>query len=121
MLHNFAMHLIKMNKCHGEVYTTKYLKACQLAIQKKLAGQPLKSLREIEPDYNFPRLSKSGLPSVIKVTDRASLCNNSYSVIRLYLSLFSFYRVIKLPCTPKISTITDSFEGNLLGLSNFNQ
>jgi len=120
MLHNFAAHLIKMNKNHGEVYTTKYLKASQLAIQKKLAGQPLKSLREVEPDFNFPRLSKSGLPSIIKTTDRSSICNCSYSVIRFYLSLFSLYRVIKLPCQPKIQTITDNFGGNLQGLSTFN-
>jgi len=110
-----------MNRRHGSVYTTKYLKACQLAIQKKLAGQPLRSLREIEPDYNFPRLSKSGLPSVIKLTDRSSICNTSYGIIRMYLSLFSLYRVIKLPCEPKISTITDGFNGDLIGLSDFNK
>lgn len=83
MLHNFARFLIKMTKNHGEVYTVKYLKASQLCIQKKLAGQPFSSLREIEPDYNFPRLSKSGLPVVIKLQDRAAICNDSLRIIRL--------------------------------------
>jgi hypothetical protein len=109
-----------MNKNHGDVYTVKYLKACQLAIQKKLAGQPFKSLREIEPDYNFPRLSKSGLPSVIKTTDRASIVNNSYTIIRLYLSLFSVYRVIKVNFSPKLGTITDNFGGSESHLREFN-
>jgi hypothetical protein len=83
MLHNFGFFLIKMTKNHGELYTVKYLKASQLCIQKKLAGQPFKSMREIEPDYNFPRLSRSGLPVIIKLQDRAAICNNSLRVIRL--------------------------------------
>nr|AWY10987.1 RNA-dependent RNA polymerase [Sclerotinia sclerotiorum mitovirus 29] len=120
MLHNFGVHILKMNRNHGEVYVVKYLKACQLAVQKKLAGQPFSSLREVEPDYNFPRLSKSGLPSVIKTTDRASICNNSYRVIRFWLSLFSLYRVIKIPFNPKLSTITDSFNGSNIHLRDFN-
>nr|UYL94483.1 MAG: RNA-dependent RNA polymerase [Leptosphaeria biglobosa mitovirus 6] len=120
MLHNFGVFIIKMNKNHGPVYTVKYLKACQLAIQKKLAGQPFSSLREIEPDYNFPRLSKSGLPSVIKTTDRSSICNNSFRIIRLYLSLFSIYRIIKIDFSPKLNTITDKFEGSNINLKDFN-
>lgn len=120
MLHNFGVFILKMNKNHGPVYTVKYLKACQLAIQKKLAGQPFSSMREIEPDYNFPRLSKSGLPSVIKTTDRASICNNSFRIIRLYLSLFSIYRIIKIDFTPKLKTITDSFTGSNIHLKDFN-
>jgi len=83
MLHNFGVFLIKMVKNHGEVYTVKYLKASQLCIQKKLAGQPFKSLREVEPDYNFPRLSKSGLPVIIRLQDRTAICNDSLRIIRL--------------------------------------
>lgn len=120
LLHNFGVFIIKMNKNHGEVYTVKYLKACQLAIQKKLGGSPFSSLREVEPDFNFPRLSKSGLPSIIKLTDRASICNNSFNVIRFYLSLFSLYRVIKIPFNPKLNTITDSFGGSQFHLDDFN-
>jgi len=83
MLHNFGKFLIKMVKNHGDMYTVKYLKASQLCIQKKLAGQPFKSMREVEPDYNFPRLSKSGLPVIIKLQDRSAICNNSLRITRL--------------------------------------
>lgn len=121
MLHNFGVFLIKMNKNHGEVYTVKYLKACQLSIQKKLAGQPFRTLREIEPDLNLPRLSKSGLPTVIKTTDRSSICNDSYRIIRLWLSIFSIYRVIKIPFTVKLNTITDNFSGSVFHLVDFNR
>lgn len=120
MLHNFGVFLIKMVKNHGELYTVKYLKASQLCIQKKLAGQPFSSMREIEPEYNFPRLSKSGLPSVIKLTDRMSICNGSLRIIRLYLSIFSLYRIIKVPFSPKLSTITDNFSGSGIHLDDFN-
>lgn len=120
MLHNFGVFIMKMTKNHGEVYTVKYLKACQLCIQKKLAGQPFSSMREIEPDFNFPRLSKSGLPTVIKTTDRASICNDSYRIIRLWLSVFSIYRVIKIPFSPKLNTITDKFSGSDIHLRDFN-
>lgn len=83
MMHNFAIFIIKFNKNHGEIMTTKYLKACQLAIQKKIAGQPFSSLREIEPNLPLPRLSKSGLPVCIKLSDRASIVRGSLTVIRL--------------------------------------
>lgn len=120
MLHNFAVYLVRMSENHGEVYTVKYLKACQLAIQKKVAGAPLRSLREVEPDLPFPRLSKSGLPTIIGTVDRASICNDSYRIIRLYLSIFSIYRIIKIPFTPKLNTITEPFKGSKMHLSDFN-
>jgi hypothetical protein len=110
-----------MTKNHGDMYTVKYLKASQLCIQKKLAGQPFKSMREIEPDYNFPRLSKSGLPTIIKLQDRSSICNGSLRIIRLWLSIFSLYRIIKVPFNPKLSTITDNFSGSNIVLDDFNR
>nr|UPW42116.1 MAG: putative RNA dependent RNA polymerase [Xinjiang mito-like virus 39] len=120
MIHNFAVFIIKFNKNHGEIMTTKYLKACQLAIQKKIAGQPFSSLREIEPNLPLPRLSKSGLPYIIKTADRASICNGSLTVIRLWLTLFSIYRIFKTSFNPKINTITDPFTGSTEKLSDFN-
>lgn len=120
MMHNFAQFIIKFNKNHGEIMTTKYLKACQLAVQKKIAGQPFSSLREIEPDLPLPRLSKSGLPNCIKLADRASICRGSLTVIRLWLTLFSIYRVFKTDFNPKINTITDPFTGDQKSLNDFN-
>jgi len=110
-----------MVKNHGEVYTVKYLKASQLCIQKKLAGQPFKSLREVEPDYSFPRLSKSGLPAIIRRQDRTAICNDSLRIIRMWLSIFSLYRIVKIPFTPKLSTITDKFDGSNIVLDDFNR
>jgi len=101
-----------MSKRHGVPYTVKYLKACQLAVQKKIAGQPLTSLRELEPDLALPRLSKSGLPRIIQLRDRRAIVSGSQSVIRMWLTFFSIYRIIKMPVKAKLNTITDPFVGS---------
>jgi hypothetical protein len=110
-----------MSKRHGVPYTVKYLKACQLAVQKRIAGQPLKSLRELEPDLPLPALTKSGLPRIIQLRDRRAIASGSYSIIRMWLTFFSIYRIIKIPVTAKLNTITDPFKGSLSYLSEFEQ
>jgi hypothetical protein len=71
-----------MNRKHGGKYTVSYLKFGQLAIQKALAGQKLSSLREVEPTLALPRLTSSGLPRYIPLSERRAILNNSKSVIR---------------------------------------
>lgn len=113
MLHNFGKYLCYLNKHHGTTFVVKYLKAAQLSIQRKLAGQPFSSLREIEPDMNLPRLAKCGLPAIIGTKDRKAIISGSTQVIQLYLSIFGLYRVIKAPVKAKLNTITDMFNGNV--------
>jgi len=71
-----------MRKHHGDSYVVKYLKACQLAVQKSIAGTPFISLREIEPDLPLRRLTRSGLPWVIPREDRRAIIAGHPSVIR---------------------------------------
>jgi len=113
LFHNFGRYLLFLNKNHGSLFVVKYLKAAQLSLQRKLAGSPFSSLREIEPDLNLPRLSKSGLPAFIGSRDRASILAGNHQVIQMWLSLFGLYRVIQAPVKPKLSTITDEFTGNI--------
>jgi hypothetical protein len=108
-----------MSKRHGVPYTVKYLKACQLAVQKRIAGQPLSSLRELEPDLPLPRLTKSGLPRIIQLRDRRAISSGSHSVIRMWLTFFSIYRVISIPVNAKLGTITDPFKGSESYLREF--
>lgn len=112
LFNKFGQYLLVMNRRHGSLFVVKYLKASQLAIQKKVAGQPLKSLRELEPDLNLPRLSTSGLPVIIGTRDRRALCSDSSSIIQMYLSLFGIYRIITAESKPKLNTITDGYQGN---------
>jgi hypothetical protein len=113
----FPLYLIQMHRRHGDVFVVKYLKASLIAIQKKIAGEPFKSLRDIEPGLPLPRLSSSGLPVIIPLRDRRSICNKSVHITRLYLSLFSLYRIISIPGIVKISTITQANKviSNVLG------
>jgi len=90
----------------------KYLKAALLSIQRAIAGTPVRSLREIEPELPLPRLSTSGLPNIIGTRDRRAILSKSLSVVQFYLTLFSLYRVISAPVKAKISTITDSYKGS---------
>jgi hypothetical protein len=101
-----------MNRRHGSLFVVKYLKASSLAIQRAVAGSPLLSLRELEPDYNLPRLSSSGLPVIIGTRDRKAILAGSRKVIALYSSLFGIYRIIDSEVSPKLNTITDPFAGD---------
>lgn len=112
LYHKFTTYLLVMTKRHGAEFTVKYLKACNLAISKFIAGEPFKSLRDIEPDLPLPRLSKGGLPSIIGTRDRRSLYSNSPRIIRLYLNLFSLYRIILIPGKLNLNTITSPYSGN---------
>jgi hypothetical protein len=81
-LHAFAGYVRAMTKHHGPTYTVNYLKACQLAVQRAIAGNGAKSLREINPDFPFPRLSRFGLPRFIPKYDQSLIKAGSPSVIR---------------------------------------
>jgi len=77
----FFHYLIYLNKKHGSKFVVAFLKAGQLAISKKIAGNRVKSLREINPDINLPRLT-NGLPSFIPPSDRVLIRKGSSTVIR---------------------------------------
>jgi len=112
LYHKFSTYILVMTKRHGAEFTVKYLKACNLAVSRFLAGDPVHSLRELEPDLPLPRLTKSGLPVIIGTRDRRSLHSGSHRIIRLWLTLFSLYRIILVPAKLKLNTITDPFSGN---------
>lgn len=112
----FSLLMLSITRRHGVAYLIKYLKACQLAIQKAVAGQPLKSLRELEPTLPVHKLTSTGLPTWIGTRDRRAILGGSVPVIRLYLTLFSVYRIIPGPLSPKLNTITDHYSGNLESL-----
>lgn len=82
MIHNFGRYLLLLNKKHGSDFVIAYLKASQLSLSKFLAGEPVGSLMEINPDYIFPRLAH-GLPKIIGPRDRISLRHNNRKTIIL--------------------------------------
>lgn len=82
----FFRYLERINRIHGTVYTVKYLKACTVALQRFIAGKPVKSLAELEPNYPFPRLSK-GLPIIMGPSDISRIRSyHDLSIIRFWLT-----------------------------------
>jgi len=108
----FFLLLVKYNKDHGTAFTIKWLKACHLAVQRKLSSKPCQSLRDIDPSIPLPRLI-NGLPTFIGTMDRKAIRNNHPGTIRLWLSILSVYRLLKGPLNPKLNTITDLYKGEL--------
>jgi len=117
---NFYVSLRKIEKNHGAAYTIKYLKACQVSIQRVIAKSPYRTLRELEPDLPFPRLY-SGLPSLIPLSDRRLIRQGHLGVIRFWLTLFGIYRVLKGPLKSKLNTITDPYTGQQEILMEFKE
>lgn len=116
LYYNFGRYVYVLSRRHGVLYVVKYLKACSLAIQRAVAGSPMSSLRELEPDLPLPRLSSSGLPVIIGTRDRRAILSGSRKAISLYLSLFGLYRLIDAPVKAKLGTITDPFTGDPLSM-----
>lgn len=112
LYYNFGRYIYILKRRHGTLYVVKYLKACSLALQRAVAGNPMSSLRDIEPDLPLPRLSSSGLPVMIGTRDRKAIMAGSRKVISKYLTLFGLYRIIDAPVKAKIGTITDPFTGD---------
>jgi len=77
----FFHYILHLQKNHGEEFVVQYLKTGQLAIQKKLAGTPVSSCRELNPDLNLPRLA-NGFPFIIPVSDRRLMMRGASTVIR---------------------------------------
>lgn len=82
ILTRFGDMLLRITKHHGPVFTVKYLKALTVALQRFIGGQPLSSLREIEPDLPLPRLASCGLPSFIPLRERLELVRLTPTVVR---------------------------------------
>jgi hypothetical protein len=115
-MYTFFHHLLHLRKRHGSVYVVQYLKLSQLAIQKCIAGEKISSMRELDSSISLPRLSNSGLPVIISLSDRRAIMNKTVPVIRFWLTLFSIYRIVKIPGNVKLQTITDPYSGSVEAL-----
>lgn len=106
-LNAFHVHVLNKRRHHGDVFVVKYLKVSQLATQKAIAGTPVDSLRQLEPALPLPWVTNQGFPKWIPIRDRRLMIAGSSGIIRWYLTLFAVYRVIYIPGTLKLGTITE--------------
>jgi len=101
-----------MRKHHGDMYVVKYLKSCHLAVQKSIGKDEFEGPRDLEPDLPLPRYSTSKLPRFIPLSDRRAIKGGNSFRIRYWLTLFGLYRILRVPGTLKLSTITAPYSGS---------
>jgi hypothetical protein len=113
----YASALNRMWKKSGLTFTVKYLKACHVLLQQSICGQKLSDTGTL--GARVSRTRGGGLPSLIPVHHRECIRKGNKGVIRLWLSLFSVYRVIDIPGKVNLRTITDLSTADTRLLSEF--
>lgn len=101
---HFAGFLYKLWRKGGLKYVVIYLKACSVLLQQSVGGQRLLATQALGCAVSRTR---SGLPRIIPSAHRQRILLREREVLRMWLSLFSLYRVIEIPGKLKLSTITD--------------
>jgi hypothetical protein len=90
-------------KSQGVAGLSKWMKACSVLLMQSLSGEPHLSTRPVGPAVARTRGRK--LPRVIPVGHRRMIVRGSRWVIRLWLSLFSLYRVLDWKGKVNLATI----------------
>jgi hypothetical protein len=90
-------------KSQGVAGLSKWMKACSVLLMQSLAGEPHLSTRPVGPAVARTRGRK--LPRVIPVGHRRLLVRGTRWTIRLWLSLFSLYRVLDWKGKVNLTTI----------------
>jgi hypothetical protein len=108
----FLDFILKYQKHHGAEATVKWIKAGLVSIQKELGQDRLISLVPLGIPFNRSLL-RSGLPSVIPASCRKLIRKGNVQEIRFWTGLFNIYRVLQIPGSLKLNTITDPYSGTL--------
>jgi hypothetical protein len=111
VLITFLAHVHRLSKASGLKFTVIYLKTCHTLLQQALGGQRLSDTGPLGARVTRTRNSSRGLPRIIPSLHRIRIRNGELAIIRLWLSLFSIYRVIDIKGKMKLSTITAPFSG----------
>lgn len=92
-----------MNKS-GRPGLVLYLKACNVLLMQSTGGMILKGTRDLGVAVSR---TSDGIPRIIPRVMRNMIRQGDRNALRIWLSLFSLYRVIDYPGSLKLSTITE--------------
>lgn len=109
----------RLYKGGGMRFVVIYLKACHTILQQSIGGQRLSDVGPF--GARVSRTRAGGLPRVIPSLHRQRIRNGELLVIRLWLSLFSLYRILDIPGKIKLSTITDESTAKPDVIKEFNR
>lgn len=98
----FVRHCIKIRRRQGIPGLCKRLKACNVLLMQAIAGEKQPNSRELGAAISRCR---AGYPRIIPLHHRRELARANPRVIRLWLSLFCFYRILDWKGVVKIETI----------------
>lgn len=101
----FAQFAHRIYRKGGVKYLIIYLKACSVLLQQSVGGQRLLATQALGCAVSR---TKSGLPRIIPSAHRRRILQRERDVLRVWLSIFSIYRVLEMPGKLKLSTITDA-------------
>jgi hypothetical protein len=102
-----ASKLSSIRKEQGIKGLTFYLKSCSIALQQSLAGYRIHNMTLVGPRISR---TKRGLPRIICRSHRLIMVNRKsgcYFLMKYYLTIFYFYRVLEFPGKLKLETITN--------------
>lgn len=104
---NFCFKHIKVSGRKGLVI---YLKACLVILQQASGSHRLTDMGKL--NVRFAR-THSGYPRVIPILHRKRIRSGDRGIFRLWMTLFSLYRVIDFDPVFKLKSITDPCRQNL--------
>lgn len=99
-----ATRMAKIWSKSGSLFLVRYLKEAHLVVQKYVS-------QEVMEVSSFPLGIVSGLPSIIPGSLRLDIKAGDRNAIRGCLAFLAIFRVLKVPSTLKLQTITDPFTG----------
>jgi hypothetical protein len=111
VLITYLAHLHRLQKQGGFKFLVIYLKACYVLLQQSVGGQRLGDSGPL--GARVSRTRSGGLPRVIPVLHRKRIREGETAIIKLWLSLFSVYRVLDIKGKVKTASITEPFTGRL--------
>lgn len=100
----YAKEVAKLYRAMGSRGTAIYLKTCYLVTQHVVGGMKDRSPWALGANISRTRL---GVPRIVNRRHRQLLLKGDVGSIRLWLSLFSLYRVLEFKGQLKLKTITE--------------
>ena len=100
----FVKFCFKHIKNNGLPRLIKVLKACSVILQQASGRHKLNNMTPLGVRVSR---SKTGFPRVIPDLHRRRILSGDWMIIKLWMTLFSIYRVLEMPYKLKLTTITD--------------
>lgn len=100
----FCSRLRFLMRTQGEKGTTLYLKSCQVLLQQSIAGYKVSDITELKSRV---KRTKAGMPLIIPAGVRKRIRQGDTQSLKLWMTLFGWYRILQFRGQLNLSTITD--------------